>query len=44
MCEREMNICLSILPLYVPSTRGVRVRLESRVNIQLQKDWGMREA
>ena len=29
MCEREMNICLSILSLYVPSTRG-RVRLESR--------------
>ena len=30
ICEREMHICLSIIPLYVPNTRGVRVRLESR--------------
>ena len=29
MTEREMNICLSILPLYVPGTRG-RAGLESR--------------
>ena len=31
-----MNICLSILPLYVPSTRGVRARLESHDTAHLK--------